>query len=156
MKKLALFTSALILIFGTTFISGCGLFQTNPNKPSICDGVEGSLICDTVKNPETADILLQLTSYEMLKNGVFSKEDVFNFLNDIELLLNNIVTWSDLVYYVTNRVEFLGEKMGVELYILTQYSSALNQPIAISEFDKELLLIHIEKQKRLVNLYSGD
>lgn len=143
-----------VLLAAAIFLGGCATMMKP--QPSICDGVQGSFLCDEVKDPRKADVLLQLANYEVLRHGVFSKEDVMTFFNELELFVENVQTWADLVLYVTNRVETLKEKLGVELYIVSQYADLLNADIPINDFDKKLILVHIENQKKIVSLYTGD
>ena len=152
MKKNIIMVFMFLIMF-----TGCSWMNSlTSDKPSVCDGVTGSFICETIDNPETADVFLQLANYEILRKGVFKKADVEKFFNEMETYIKAVDTWSNLVVYVSNRIESVREKVGMEIFILTQYSDVLNKPIPISEFDKNLILIHIEHQKRIIQLYIED
>ena len=79
MKKLIYFS----MIFSLIFMAGCRFdwkYLRVGEKPSVCDEApENSLICKHISDPETADLLLRLSTGAIIRLDVFAIEDVEKF-----------------------------------------------------------------------------
>jgi len=142
MKKLI-----FVLIMCLTLIS-CSFVQTS----SVCETApEDSLICQYIPNPESADILMQLAAYELLKANPQAKEAVSEILDHaFSNLDQEVLIWSDIVMWVVAQSDYLKANFGGEIVILSGYATVLNYSVPISNFDKNLLKIHIERLKKVV------
>lgn len=152
MKKFfVLFLFAFLMV-------GCfsGKFLRIGPEVSICDGApENSLICEHFPRPENQDLLLRLVNFELMKFEVFDPDQVDNFFTEIEERLNQGgITYSMVYQIASDAIHEIKEYAGGEILIFAEYAGIFQQEITlISDFDRQLLLKHIENQRSTIRLY---
>lgn len=136
---------SLILVLLVS-VMGCAHME----KSSVCDTEQESLICDKIPQPENADILLQLANVQMLKEEAYSAEDALNFLDMCESFLSEeTVTYAGMVRWLSTKME----DYSLEIFVLSGYVETLQIPQTLTDFDRNLLLSHIEHQRNLIKAY---
>ena len=146
MFKSVLIVSVVLSLF---CIGGC---KELPMLPSCCDNApENSYLCEKAKKYnirlENVDLLLQATAYYALSSS--GKAKVLVFLLNIQELLQSETTYKHLQEYILKGVKVAGP--GV--IIASRYISMLESLLPISDYDKKLLLIHIEHQKMMLKSF---
>jgi hypothetical protein len=122
----------------------------------IPDGCENSLIYKEAAKlgvtPQLIGTIFQLANLELIKNDVVAKADISQFLDDVESLLDrDQTTYLDVVNMVVSRVSEIQDQFGPEVIVLiTAFSQQLSEPIPIDDCDRQLLLQHIEDQRRVL------
>jgi len=119
---------------------------------SVCDDPERgpSFICEKFRDVgvrvEDADLILQMVNLRLIKEDVYSKEQVLKFLDICEAWL----TEGSISYrsFGARAIEMAGDYP--ELIVLSRYVGMLNSTKFISLFDRQLLLAHIEHQRELL------
>ncbi len=91
-------------------------------------------------------------NYGLLKYSAYTKNQVLLAIDEIELFARDVVTYASLSFYVFERIKMLQQKFGSELIIISKYLEILNKELPISDFDRQLILIHLEKQRKIVEL----
>ena len=128
------------------YFIGCGLMQT---KPSICDGITDSLICERIPNPQVADVLLQVGNLALINEGVYSKEETLEFLADAEKYIEQAATYAGVVKFIAGKLKLIPP----ELMALAQsMESFRNVVVPITDTDRRFLLAHIAHQRAVVEL----
>ena len=131
----------------------CIAFFSCATSQVCTEAPENSLICKYIPNPESADILLQLVFYELLKQNPSAKGEVAKVLDEATTNLSTeSLLWTDIVAWVVSRSDYLKDNFGGEFVILSAYAGVLNRPVPITEFDKNLLKIHLERQKGILKM----
>jgi len=149
-SRVARLTAAMIFI--TMIISSCAGLNNNV----IPDGCENSLIYKEAAKlgvtPQLIGTIFQLANLELIKNDVVAKADISQFLDDVESLLDrDQTTYLDVVNMVVSRVSEIQDQFGPEVIVLiTAFSQQLSEPIPIDDCDRQLLLQHIEDQRRVL------
>lgn len=137
-------TMVLLIALVFTFM-GCSYIQTS----KVCETEQKSLICEKIPHPEQAGILLQIANITALKKDAYSAEQAFKFLDDVESFLKEADTYGNACRWIANEMD----KYDLEVLILSGYIDILNIPETITEYDRELLLKHIERQRALIKTY---
>ena len=130
--------TVMLLCFIAGPLMGCA---TLTQKPSICEGVTDSLICDRISNPQLADILLQVGSLELIENGTYSKAEVMEFLNDVEQFVKNATTYGGIVRFVMARLKTVPPKLMVLSQAMISFEDVL---VPITATDRGFILASIE------------
>jgi len=132
-------------LFAVTILTGLTLPFTGcvtlTSKPSICEGVTDSLICDRIPNPQLTDILLQVGSLELIENGTYSKAEVMEFLDDVEQFVMNATTYSGIVRFVMARLKTVPPKLMVLSQAMISFEDVL---VPITATDRGFILASIE------------
>jgi len=133
-------------------LTGCALVQ---NLPVVgCGDSTNSIITKLIPNPKTADMVLALANYEGLKRGKYSKNQVEKFFGKIEKYCSNATTYNDLAIIIMKEVDGLAEEIGPRFIIVSSYMDLfLNQKVPISDYDRCLILRHIENQRKKVLVF---
>jgi hypothetical protein len=131
-----------ILLCGLTACSYLGLSK----PPSVCDTAPSdSVICNVCNDmdvtPESIDLILQASALRGL--GEYDRSIVLSSYNDIEKLILTKKTYAGLIESVQEYVELTGP----EILLISLYLPKFSSPLQISEFDRALLLSHIESMK---------
>lgn len=126
---------------------GCAHMQPS----SVCDTEQESLICENIPQPENADILLQLANARLLKSETYSAEEALNFLDMCEsFLTKDAVSYEGLAQWLVTKMD----EYSLEVFVLSGYVSTIRSPQMISDYDRQLLLKHIEHQRNLIKTYQ--
>ena len=146
MKKL------MVLVMFVMFLAGCSTFQLGEYTPSgVCVDSDDSVILKyTDNNPTTLDAALLTVNFGALEKEVYTAEQATEVLDDIEGVLTDGVSYLDFYQYLSTKVA------AASVIILGDSVDGIAQTGAdglISECDKQLILIHIEKQRQIVALY---
>ena len=145
------FMGKFIKIFGIVVVAlSINMCAFLPTPPSVCDTApEDSYICakagELGVQVEDIDLLLQTAAFYVLKDK--DKEKVLKFYIAIEKILNGDITYQLLMKIVLEKVDAAGP----EVMLAARYIRMLDVNNLISDFDKNLILIHIEHQKDLLN-----
>jgi len=138
------FFISIIFIF---LLSSCASIQ---EIHPICENRVDSYICQVFPNPLAVDLILRFANVEAIKNDVYTKEQAVAAINNLETLIKNSHSFLDFFLIAQNYVG----NMGPEIFILADSFSSFNRPIPISEFDKYLLLEHLNRQKQIILLIN--
>ncbi len=136
----------LSIIIISVILAGCAALGIAP-PPSVCDqpGSEKSLICSVCEDmgttPEAADLILQAAALRSLDDH--DKGAVLRFYGEVESFLSVSVSYTALINYVQNYVDMTGP----ELMIVSLYFPRLQSTQIISQFDRNLLLSHIDNMR---------
>lgn len=148
-KKLILVLSSGMLL------TSCSVLQpVEWEPPEVCTqpGAE-SLIIDHISDPLNASLVLEFANLELLTRGEFyTTDDVLNFLDSIEAMVEKPVTWQTLFNYVLTTAEDVNEYVGNEVILISTYYEVLNQDELISECDRALVKAHLDRQRNLVKI----
>lgn len=145
-KHTGLFAAIVMAIF---IIFGCTGMQRIIFPE--CGDDTTSVITKLIPNPHTADLVLILANFTGLEEGVYSKEQADNFFNKMETAIVEIKTYSDLAAYIIKEIEPIQAKLGPYMILVSPYISLfVNQELPISDYDRCLLLKHIESQRSKV------
>jgi len=144
----------LIFVIMISFLfAGCVTFKVKDDQ---CMRVEASdsIICMGLAkmniSARDANLLFKFANLEMIKTGVYSKEDALKLFNHIEKVIN-IMTYQQLAEYLILTTKSINADYSMEMILVSEYFSMFEEiPIPISEFDKYLLKGHIQEQRRLV------
>jgi hypothetical protein len=149
---------ALGVILGLVLLVACATTtNTGTTYPSSCvkqaDGTWNSVILNKIPDPQSVDIMLQLANLEAIKQDVWTKDQAEQLLTWIETQLTlPDITFSTLIAQVLPMVTQLNNVAGAEVYLISQYVTALNVPLPISACDKELIRAHLAKQRTILLL----
>jgi len=124
-----------------------------PRSGGLCDGVapEESFICEHVPNPENVGVTLRLANATLLSEDVYAAADAMVVVNDLISVLKSGVMTYETFYRV------LKLKADPRLFIISEEfeSRFANLDILILSKDKELILLHLEKQKVVIQMYMS-
>ena len=131
-----------IIIVAAMLTTGCAYLGMAP-PPSVCDTApEDSVICRVCGEmditPEATDLILQTAALRALDEH--DTAVVVKFYKDVEKFIAGSVTYLALINYVQDYVELTGP----ELMLISLYLPKFESPQLITEFDRGLLLTHIE------------
>jgi hypothetical protein len=139
----------IILVFIAFVLTGCAQIQPTP---SVCESpdAEGSIICKILyetgaATPEQANFILKLATGIMLENNPDKCESTMNFLNSSIALLESGIQYSTISNYITSFVPITLEITAEELL-----DGMLDFQVPINDFDKGLLIEHLEQQRSVV------
>jgi len=129
-------------------MSGCSLIGIEP-PPSVCDEAPSdSVICRVCSEmgttPEAADLILQAAALRALDEH--DKSKVLTFYDDIEYFIGMSINYTELIDYVQDRVNLTGP----EILLISLYLPKFESPQMISQFDKYLLLAHIDHMRAIL------
>lgn len=144
------------------FISGCA-------TSNICENIpEGqiSVICEATDfihvSPENLSKILLITNIAALEADKYTALEAMAFVNDAEAKLiavkgKNTLTYGDVVNYLINEHAGLSPRLQAVFTIVDPLSSLIYMeeqlPTILSDFDIDLLLLHLAKQKTIIMLY---
>lgn len=148
MKKLFILGFALIVL------SGCAGMNLFGGESKLCENAD-SLICQRLGDPEKADLFLQITAYALVDSKTLKKDQVLAFFDKAEALIDNGVTFAELVAFVAKETEWINSHHGAAIIVLSQYAGLLSDPVMISEFDQNLIKIHLNRQRLLLSTIPG-
>jgi len=134
----------------------------------ICETVpEGqtSVICEASQevgvSPESLSQVLIITNIATLEANVYTAQEALEFIEGCERALS-FVNWSTLTYgevvdYLLSEYANLPPQVQA-VFIVVDPLSSMTQidrqlPNILSEFDIDLILTHLEKQKTIVKIY---
>lgn len=138
----------MLLLLPLLVAVGCAFTQPS----TICETDKPSLICKRLSNPEQADVLLQVANIQGLKNDVYSGEEALKFLDFCEQLINKSTTYFDMTNYISN----VFDDYELEVLILSRYMPKLAVDIPITNYDRQLLLAHIQHQREVISMYMEE
>ncbi|HUV00859.1 MAG TPA: hypothetical protein VMW32_07850 [Bacteroidales bacterium] len=142
MKTLLVLGMVLAMVF---MFTGCAIL---PPIPSVCDTAPGeSWICtkanDLGVKVEDMDLLISVAILRMDKSVA---KKALKFYDAVEVFLSKDVLYRELIDYVRNEVRLTGP----EILIVSRYLPYLYSNNYISDFDKGLILAHIDHQRALL------
>jgi len=147
----------LILVL-VALMAGCGaLGIITQEKPNVCitsPEATDSYICATLTKlgvePKDANILFKFVNVELIRQKAYSKIDFLYFLDNIESILNTDTSYVQIVSYILHETDQINGIYGAEFVLLSDYFNAFKSPKLISEFDIQLLKIHIKEQREIL------
>lgn len=129
----------LVLLFGCA--------HSGPPPPSVCDRPEAaeSVICAACSEigvpVEDVDLLIAIVALRALDN--YERATVLKFYIDVEDFLKVTSSYIELIAFVQKYIDVTGP----EILIISRYLPYFNSPQLVGDFDRGLLLFHIEKMK---------
>jgi hypothetical protein len=104
--------------------------------------------------PQAVGAVFQLADLELIKNNVVAKEDVEQFLNDVQTLLDkDKTTYLDVMTMIVARVKVIQKNFGPEAMLLfTTFANQLSKPIPIDPCDRAMFLQHIADQRKVLEM----
>ncbi len=131
-------------------LSSCASVVTQPQRPAGC---EGSLIYNTIPNPELLSTGLILGVYEYAKLNPDKRALIEEALICAEELLEREdITAADGALLLTQRFDWLNKYLGAEILILTELLSPLNQPIPLDACDRRFLQSFFKKEREYISM----
>ena len=131
-------------------ILSLALFACTPKPSPICVNHTDSLICQYIPDPLQADLVLRIANLEAIKNNVYTKQQALIAIDKIETAVNSTITYSDILILTNEYIK----QLGPEIIVVTSTFDKLNQNIPISDYDKKLIIAHLERQKQVINLIN--
>ena len=119
--------------------------------PAKCDG-QPSLILEKIPVPKEASLILQLANLQLLKGEAYGPDDARAVIDTIEEVLEIGVSYADLCAYVMGLTGKFNARYGAEIFLVSQYLELLSAPLPISDCDKELIRLHLAKQRQVLLL----
>ena len=136
----------IAILLSLTFVGGCAIlplgpsvYETAPVESWIC--VKANELGVKV---EDMDLLLQIATLRLL-----DKDDVkkaLKFFDNVERYIANDILYRELIDYVRKEVKLTGP----EILIVSRYLPHLYLDSLISNYDKMLILAHIDHQRALL------
>ena len=146
-KLIPMVLLALVLwVFIVWGLTGCGGIQVAANP---CDEVTDSLLCSKLKNPKLADVMLRFTSYKLVKDGVYSKAEVLEFLDGAESLIKSGTTYAGLVRHLSGRLKTIPPELVILSDGMITFKDVL---VLITPSDAKFFLDHIALHRIALNL----
>lgn len=142
----------LIFVVGCVLIHSFGCSTLNA-KPSYCDGVIDSIICDRIPNPQVADIAIQVGSMLAIKEGVYDKIEFLQFLDETKLFLEKVVTYAELYRYLSAKLKIIPPELAVLSENMNVFRGVL---VPISLTDRNFFLAHIEHVRLAVSMIEKE
>lgn len=140
----------IAVIMSIVLLTGCSLLGLEP-PPSVCDQPEagGSVICGVCDeigvNVEDVDLLIQIAALRVLDEH--GRRVAVDFYDSVEAFLAMDRSYAALLRYVQQYIDITGP----EILIISRYLPMFDSPLRISDFDRDLLLIHIERTRALLD-----
>jgi len=152
----------LIPLIAILFLVGCA-------TGNICNKVpEGeSVICDATDSigvsPESLSNILVIVNVAALEKSIWTAREAMEFVEEAEKLLkeakkwNNLITYGDVVDYLLRAYSGLSPRVQAVFVVIDPLTSLTSieyqMPQFLSEFDIDMLLAHLDKQKYIISLY---
>jgi hypothetical protein len=115
-------------------------------------GCENSVIVNQIPNYKEVDFVLKLANVQAIKGDLYTKSQALEVLDEFEAMLNSGVTYANFASLVMQRIGWVNESAGVEIFMLSEYVGLFAKPFEIDPCDRDLLLKHIAKQKMYINM----
>ena len=145
----------LICIILAFMFMGCMKIQ---KKDPVCErpGAVDSVICQVLADKgvsiKDVNFLFKGVNLALIKEDVYAKEDFLKFLDEVEGLLKSASSYENLAQYLITVVGNLNQDYKVEIVLLVEYFNDFSIAADISDFDRNLLLEHINQQRFIVGL----
>jgi len=145
-------TKLIIAVFIIMIVGvGCATVKTSEQ---FCIDYQPSWICDAV-NPLYLDKTMLAINYSLLRKGVYTKEEATSFINMLRtdiLESKTILTGTDLVFYLNEKIKSLNQDITAALFILGPDISLLDRNMLLQEGDYRLIDEHLRKQLLLISI----
>ena len=152
--KTKLLASIIVVAFLVTVGCSAKFLRIGPEYSVCKDAPAESLICKYFDEPETQDLILKVANYEILKYHVFSVEDVGNFFDEMEAYLVEPISYAEAFAFISGQIKEIREYIGGEIILLSEFAGVFqDEALPVSDFDRILLLKHIENQRSTIRLY---
>lgn len=142
--------ASVFVLIVVLLAAGCAL--TKKDRSEVCPKDADSVICESIPDPGRADILLQLANVRLLKEDQYNAEQALDFLTQCEKLIDETETYQDVARQLSRHLN----EYKLEILILSGYIDTLDVDLPVSEYDRELLRAHIDRQKQLIESYAEE
>ena len=144
------FLLAAGLLCGAALINCSTLGLTTP--PSICDNMPAgeSLLCDLAHkydiHLETAGNILMFTNFDLIEQGVYSRQDALEMFGRLRQAASQKVTGSALVAIVRSAFNDKPNLAMAGVLIVSPYLGYLDVQSPIKDADSDMLVFWIDQQ----------
>lgn len=148
------FLKVMVVLLTCSVLFAC---STTPFVPPVaCEGAD-SFILKTIPDVKAFDkglLAVNVGTLELSKG--YTPGDAIKVLDRIENLVDKAdITYAELVGLVSQKLEIANALAGAAIFIVGDDIQKLNRKLPISDCDKELIRIHLERQRAVVNIYKG-
>ena len=154
-----------ILVDGLKFLAGKGpkklamIFVILPflaacaSTPPAMEGCEDAFLIKNYDYYKTGSLVIKVGNIQAIKKDVYTKEQAMEVFNEVEIMLKDPnTTYVAFSLYVTNKIKWVNEHAGVEVFILADFLIDMESNTGkINPCDAEIMLKDVSKLK----LYTG-
>ncbi len=147
MKKLILFALLIALV-------GCTTAPFQP--PEICQNGAKSLILEKIPNPaalSSALLVVQIAALEGAKQ--YTGTDALKALDQIDTLLASTTSYAGILSLINSKIKTANNLAGAAVFLIGDKINLLDSPALLSPCDRELIRMHLAKQRAVLALYVG-
>lgn len=143
------FTKILLVGLFVLFMFGCAAHQV-----AIPEGCGNSILYTKFGSElKMIDSVLKISNLSALREDVYTRNEAVAVINDLLSVIEAEPTYFDFAMIVWRVVTDINEKHDTELLLISEIIfESFNLPIPIDPCDKELIIEHLNKQKRLMML----
>jgi len=132
---------------------------------TICQDIpegQNSVICMLADkmgtSPEAMSQILQVANFVALEKSLYraveAQEFVDEIIRDLKGIKENTITYTEAVNYVNKKYNILSKEVQAVFIIINPADLATKEiKIPLSEYDINLLIGHLEKQKAIIEVY---
>lgn len=141
--------SFILVVLCALFMCSCASRQIVPPA-----GCENSILYSQLGNQLLeVDAILKVANVVAIKEDVYTRAQALNAIDNLILVLNSNPSYLDFGMMVWEMVEDVNQTTRIEVLLVSEYLlESFNSPIPIDPCDKDLIVLHLEKQKRLIML----
>jgi len=150
MKRLSIL---LLFVVALVVCGGCSTSTFQP--PAVCDGAE-SLILERIPDPAALSKALLIVQIGVLEavDG-YDVSDAGKVIDQIETVVDGGVTYADLVGLILKKVDAANRLAGAAVFLVGDEINLLDAPGFLSVCDRELIRMHLAKQRAMLKIYGG-
>lgn len=121
---------------------------------TVPEGCENSLIVQEIPDYRQVDVILQTANLLAAKRDLYTHVQALEAVEALEKLIKDGVTYVGLVSAVSALTDTVNSLSSAEVFVLSQYFDMFSDRGAspLDPCDKRLLLAHLAKQRRLLEL----
>lgn len=148
-------TTLILIISIIAMLAGCA------TTSSLCPK-EGSAICALSEklntSPEAISQVLQIGNIAALEKSLYTATEADKFINqiiaDVQAYKGKAVTYTQAVQYINKKFNLLSPQIQAVFIIMNPADLAAKEiTIPLSDYDIDLILKHLQKQKVLIKVY---
>jgi hypothetical protein len=148
MKKIVLLAIAMLMLSGCT-----STFQA----PPVCEDGQSVILKVTQGNPTGLDRALLIVQVGVHETHAYPVAEVATFLDEVENVIDNGVTYVDLLSYLDIHIAELQKTLGIAAVVMGPEMidiATIGGDDLISDCDLALMKIHLERQRQILAIYS--
>lgn len=149
----------LLVLITIVFLSSCVALQP---QPSVCEKpeAEGSVICSLTQRmsttPEQVDFLLQVSSALLLEENPSEAGKVLASVNKVMEYSGGSGTYDGLAKLILKERPLVGVVVKKFVDNMVGLEDPIGSLLPISDFDKGMIMYHLQQQKTLIEIAIGE